>query len=228
MKKIFFVAAACFSFLAIAHHPSYASEISPARMITVRASGRAELPPDRAEVMFSISAERDSYADASDHVMRSADVLRRAISAVTSGDMREDAPRIDSLVRKSSKTTYRARIDMSVDLPYDAGSCAAILRAAIDSGASPNISVGTYLSDERKVRDLALDAAVQEAKRRADILAESLGAKVGKIVSIESWIDAPVIARNAISMKNDMYEADSWNAEDVGVVESIICVWELR
>jgi uncharacterized protein YggE len=61
-----------------------------------------------------------------------------------------------------------------------------VLNRAIEAGANRLEDIKLSTSKEQELKDQALTLAIENAKRRADRLAQGFGAKVGKVVMIEA------------------------------------------
>jgi len=73
-----------------------------------------------------------------------------------------------------------------------------VLQAAIDAGANNINGLNFSVDDPIPLRDEARAEAIKDARRRADIMAEAAGIKVGKVISItETSYPGPIIARES-------------------------------
>jgi len=116
-------------------------------------------------------------------------------------DYRNDRP--DSIIG------YWVNNELSVTI-RDLTSVGQVLQAAIDAGANTISGIAFSLADPEEAKETARTMAVEDARRRAEVLAEAAGVRVGKVLSIrEVSLSAPPIYRGA--------EMDSASAELVPI-----------
>lgn len=106
----------------------------------------------------------------------------------------------DTYVRK-----YEARNDLKV-VVKDIDMAGTVLDAAVKAGANDINSVQFRVKDTTKYKDEALRKAIQNAKKKADLMAEAVGKKVVNVVNIsEGMVDMIPVYDTRSKM---MYEAD--------------------
>lgn len=153
------------------------------RSITVSGQGTAEAPPDQAVVAVAVVAEGDDPAAIRDDLASGADALRAALANASVADEQVDTVefRIAQRVRPPygppgepdapDKPAYRGVHAFEVILD-DVDRAGAVVDAAATEGADVRY-VSFQLSEERRdeLRDRALTAAMDDARRQADVLA---------------------------------------------------------
>ena len=159
---------------------------TPARGITVNASGDVETTPDRAALELGVQT---NAANAEDALSQNAERLRRVIDAlrkagVAKGDLRTSNvslwPQDDP--DGTTVTGYQAQNTVAVEL--DVAKAGAAIDAAVAAGANvvggPSLSVGERDILYRK----ALEKAVEVARAKAEAIADAAGVKVGRVTAL--------------------------------------------
>lgn len=97
--------------------------------------------------------------------------------------------------RPDSILGYWVNNEVSVTI-RDLSNVSQVLQAAIDAGANTISGVTFSLADPEPAKETARTRAVEDARRRAEVLAEAAGVSVGKVLSIrEVSLSAPPIFR---------------------------------
>lgn len=181
--------------LAVAAAPAVAAggrDDIPPRTIQVNGSGVGSGIPDQAEIEIGVVTQaKDAESAASENAKRLAAVLAAVRKALPqdaeletsrytlSPNFRGDgssAPRIDGYSVTnviSIKTTDLERVSRIVD-------------TAMAAGANTIHALRFTLRDDRSVRAQALRQAVEDARGQADVIAATLGVKVGRVRSVEA------------------------------------------
>jgi uncharacterized protein YggE len=181
--------------------------------INVDATATIEREPDRAVVMLAVESEAptaqaasQANANAMSRVLsglRSAGLSSQSIRTVSVqlvpvyapvGPSREEPPRIAG---------YRAinMVQVTVDSLTRVGR---LIDSAIGSGANRVAGISFELKDPESARLAALEAAVQKARREAEVVAAAAGRALGEPISISlggaSYPPRPMYAERAVAM----------------------------
>ena len=146
------------------------------RSITVTGTGTVTAKNDMATVNLSVQTmARDAKAAARDN----ADIMTAVRSAVLGAG---------------------ATADHIETMGYNLDQTGKVMDAAINAGANHIDSVMFSVRNEQEYRDEALRRAVADAKRKADVIAKTLGRPVVNIISVgENHTE--IMPRYAMSMK---------------------------
>lgn len=186
--------------------------------IAVNGEGTVHVDPDRARVRLGVEREAPLARDAQAETNRIANEIMAAMEDLgvagediqTSrlslypvyGDPSPDRPRGEPEV-----TGYRAANTVSITLD-DLGRIGAVVDAAIAAGANRVEGVEFELSDATDARGRALAAAVDDARAKAEAIADALGVALGRIVeTAEQGVSAPPVpfmARTEAAMVQDV------------------------
>lgn len=153
------------------------------RSITVGGQGTAESPPDQAVVAVAVVAEGDDPAAVRDDLAAGADALRAGLANASVADEQVDTAGFRITERGRSpygppgdpdapdEPAYRGVHAFEVTLD-DVDRAGAVVDSAAGAGADVR-SVAFQLSEARRdeLRDRALTAAMDDARRQADVLA---------------------------------------------------------
>jgi uncharacterized protein YggE len=162
--------------------------------ITVTGEGRAEAVPDLAVVTIGVTTGADTAAAAlAENSARLTAVLDRLRAAgVADRDLQTSGlslgPRYDYGDNRPPRIVgYEATNNLAVRVRA-LDRLGAILDAAVADGANTLGGLAFSLSDPQGARDAALAAAVAEARRKAAIIAEAAGVRLGPVLSISEQV----------------------------------------
>jgi uncharacterized protein len=155
--------------------------------ITVVGTGSVSLIPDRAGFTFGTLSQARTAAAAlaasADGVKRVVDALRQA--GVAGADIQTSevslSPRMDE--NGSSVVGYTATNSVTVTV-RKLGSAGDVVDAAVGAGANQVYGPNLLVADQKASYANALKAAVAEARSKAQTLASSTGASLGRITAI--------------------------------------------
>ncbi|MDX2413410.1 MAG: SIMPL domain-containing protein [Woeseiaceae bacterium] len=209
-----------------------------ARSITVDGIGFAEVEPDRATIRMSIIARDQERAAAQ---KRAADVTNRVLKMTDRMDIaRDQVDTTGASVRPDYRWNrekeeqelrgYIAERQIAVEID-DLEKLGVLVEGAVSSGVN---QVSPPQLDSRKRRETyrrALRAAAEDAKANALQLADTLGAKLGHVISINSGTNAPrpptPHAAGVRSMAVESDAVESYNAADLRFNAIVTVVFEL-
>lgn len=177
--------------------------------VTVTGSGEVSAAPDRAVMTVGVSAE-DRQAQAAQRQM--AAVLQRVIQAVRAAGVPEDrirstgvslTPVYSAAGSKSAEapriTGYRALDTVRIQLDQ-VDRVGAVIDAAIEAGANQLGGLSFDVRDDLPYRRRALQAAVQDARAKAEAVAAGLGLRLGEVLEVrEDGVHAPYPAERRVA-----------------------------
>ncbi len=209
-----------------------------ARSITVDGIGFAEVEPDRATIRMSIIARDQKRAAAQ---KRAADVTNRVLKMTDRMDIaRDQVDTTGASVRPDYRWNrekeeqelrgYIAERQIAVEID-DLEKLGVLVEGAVSSGVN---QVSPPQLDSRKRRETyrrALRAAAEDAKANALQLADTLGARLGHVISVNSGTNAPrpptPHAAGVRSMAVESDAVESYNAADLRFNAIVTVVFEL-
>ena len=168
-----------------------APEVERPGQMTVTGQATLEVSPDCADLTMTLSADGAKPALATSAVDQKEHALVDALHhlGVENGDLKLSLVSLDPIYEPNPDGwaqikvhTYRAQITVTATT-HDFGKIAALMDAGADAGAT-QMSSQFRNSDlpalKKKVRDMALAAAKDKAKQMAD----GVGIKLGRVISI--------------------------------------------
>jgi uncharacterized protein len=163
--------------------------------VTVSGSGSADATPDRAHFTFGTVAQARTAATAlsasSQAVDRVVDALRRA--GVVRADIQTSEVSLSPRMSESGQEIvgYTATSSISA-VVRRIGAAGAVIDAAVGAGANQIYGPSLVASDQDAAYRNALEAAVAEARTKAETLAAAAGKNLGQITAIvESGASPP-------------------------------------
>lgn len=207
--------------------------------ITVNGTGFAKVAPDRATLQMSIVAREPTLAAAQ---KAAADVTGKVLKMTDRMDI--DRDRVDTTAA-SVRADYRwnrekeeqelrgyiAERQIMVELE-DLEKLGALVEGAVGSGVNQVSPPQLDSNKRRETYRLALRAAAQDARANASQLADALGARLGRVISIDTRTSEPrppvPYAANVRSMAAESDAVESYNAADLGFNAEVTVVFQLE
>jgi uncharacterized protein YggE len=183
--------------LAGANMPALAQGSSEPGMVIVRGTGAVEVAPDVADIIVGVQTEGVSPAEAID---ANSEAMKRVIDdAKRAGvDPRDVQTSILDLrpLRDNKESRKYAAVNTARIRVRDLPRLGAVTRSLISSGANELRGVRFSTSNPTPHLDRARQQAVDDAKRRAEVLAAAAGRRLGDIAEIseETYGDPGIVA----------------------------------
>jgi len=110
-----------------------------------------------------------------------------------------------------------------------------VLQALFVSDANPELSIGFSIKDPTAIKEELLRSATMDARRRAEILCEASGARLGELLSIEyDWNEKNMRSRTVFRMPKReflQFEGAMMNMaiepESIDLRDSVTFVWQI-
>lgn len=178
--------------------PANAEDKAPERVISVTGQGEIFAKPDRGHISVGVSAEGKTAAEA---LGANSEGMRKVIDALKAEGIEPRDIQTSNLSIDPVYTTpkegesaelagYRASNTVSMTI-RDLTKMGDILDSAVTLGATDVGGISFSVSDADKRLDEARRAAIEDAQRKAALLAEAAGAKLGPVQSISENSYAP-------------------------------------
>ncbi len=189
----------------------------PQRSVTVTGTGFATAKPDRATLSMSIMARQPALADA----QAEATAVAARILELTDrlGIERDKVDTTGATVRPDYQWDrdnnqqvlrgYIAERHMRIRID-DLDNLGALTEGAVKAGVNQVSPPVLGSSEDREAYRRALSAAAEDAGANARTLAESLGARLGKVITINS---SPTLPRPIAARAQTMFAMDEGAAE---------------
>lgn len=211
------------------------------RTLTVRGTGTVSVSPDTVTLTLCLEAADTDYGRMTADAEQKLDALRRALvsaghpeSTVKTADFSVNAEYEGYTDEKGNWSNrfsgYKCIHTLKLEFDLDKALLSSTLSAIAESGTEPRIDVNFGVKDKDGVSDGLLHSAVKDASRRASVLADAAGVKLGEIKSIEydfggtHFLSETRLAYPQMAMKTD---GISFEPRDIQVSDSVTVVWEI-
>lgn len=164
--------------------------------ISVAGMGSVFVAPDQADVQLGVSVTRDTVKGARDDAAAAMNAVLAAVRAagVADADVRTSTLSIGPVYDYSREDQliagYQVTNIVSI-LVRDLDKLAAVIDDSVAAGATTVSSVTFRVGDPTAAERQAREAAVRDARARADTLASAAGVKIVGVASISESFSAP-------------------------------------
>ena len=205
------LAAAFAAALMLAAPASLAQTVEPKRTITVQGEGTVSAKPDTASINAGVLAEAKTAREA---LSANTEKMTRVFDAIKSAGIKEEdirtsgfsinavyshSPRKPDGSHEDPKITgYRASNNVTVII-RDLDNVGGVLDELVTAGANNVNGVNFFIENPQSLMDDARRIAVEDALRRATILAGAAGANLGSVMTINEsggYRPAPMMMRS--------------------------------
>lgn len=170
------------------------TENEPVRTISVNGTGKVTLDPDIATIYIGVHTENSDAQEAVASNNTQAEAVASALSGfgIAEADIKTTNfsiyPRQD-YDNEGNITGITYVVDNTVQVTVrDLDQLGALLDGAVQAGANSISGIEFSVADPEAAYEAAMQAAVENARSRAEILAESAGVTLGEVQSISSYI----------------------------------------
>lgn len=170
---------------------------APAARLTVTGQGRSTAQPDMARIDLGVSTRAATAAEAmSQNSAAQAKVIETLkAEGIEARDIQTSglnlSPVIEYAQDQAPKLTgYAAQNTVAVKVRDIAG-LGAVLDKLVASGANEISGISFSREDMTEAEDQARADAVVDARRRAEIMAEAAGMRLGRLIALSEGQDAP-------------------------------------
>ncbi|WP_439575706.1 SIMPL domain-containing protein [Phreatobacter sp.] len=178
--------------LAMAAAPAAAQERHPARSVTMQGEGNASAAPDHAVVVGGTQAQARTAREAMDANTRAMRQVQEALTqagiaerdVVTSGLSLTPQLEYGQAGSRPRVTGYAASHRLQVRV-RDLARLGDVLDRMVQAGANRIDGITLAVTDWSAKVDEARIAAVADARRKAELLAQAAGARLGKVITVE-------------------------------------------
>lgn len=207
---------------------------TPLNTVSAAGTGDASAAPDEAEMSFGVVVRDPKADEALKKASAAADTIIAAVkkAGVASEDVQTQNLSVYPEYRDGKDSTlqitgYTANVSVRAKI-RDIEKVGEVIAAASGAGAN-EISGPTFtLSDEAPARDEAIEKAIEDARRRAEVMAKAVGKRLGEVVSVsEQGVTVPVYYARAEAA----YDYSATPKIEPGTLEvtaSVTVVFELK
>lgn len=241
-KSLLWMSAACVGFLALsgchAGHQRHAVSVSDSEAIFVTGEGEITAKPDRMRLNLGVEARAEKLEEAmADNVKRmtslreallrlgvaekdlktgqfSVSQVREPISIRTTETPSAPSGELATSSRVEERWVERYLVSNTLEVIYpDLTRAGDLISAAVQAGANNSWGLQFEVTDPEPLQDQAREAAIANARKRAEQIAQAAGVKVGRVLSINegnsSGVQPYINPTRGMRLESAAFAADS-------------------
>jgi uncharacterized protein YggE len=215
------------------------------RQIAVKGIGKVSAPPDLVVISMTLDITETEYDKTVEQSGRMLEVLRTAITTAghDAKDLKTTKFNINTKYEsyhdknndwKQKFVGYTASHGLRLEFDLNMDKLRATLAAVAGCEAAPDFTIQLSVKDPDAISEQLLKSAVENATRKARVLAETSGVNLGDILRIdynwselhlysESDIAYPLMEMKSIAVESSM----AFEPEDIDVNDSVTVVWAI-
>ena len=220
------------------------------RTIRVTGKGNISLSPDTVRIMITQSSVEQTYEMAVKASADAKNILTEALGTLRfkKEDLKTLYFNVDSETEsyqakdKSWKRRligYRYKHRMKIEFPKESDLLGKVLAVIAGSSSEPEFSIEYTVSNPETAKNELLKRAVEDSGKKAKILSEAAGTKLGDIVSIDySWGQVEFVSRPVDTLGLDLPDVaeDEYissidvdiEPDDIDVSDTVTVIWSLQ
>ena len=216
------------------------------KTITVKGIGNVSVKPDLVVLFMSLETRNRDYetamreaADRIEHINTSLSTLGFEKESVKTTDfnVRTDyeskKDRAENYYRVFNGYVVNHRLKVSFD--FDTKLLSKALGTIAGCIAEPELSISFTVKEPSAVNEALLKSATINAKKKAEILCEASGAKLGEIINIDyNWGELNIYSRTNYDMEMDCLKAKAATPysidiepDDIDATDTVTFVWQI-
>ncbi len=227
------------------------------RKITVKGIGNITAKPDYVIIYLSIDEINKQYEKAVDEASKKINQLVNTLEKI--GFKADEIKTVDYKVATNEKfkinkkgfgeykeSGFKCSNRLKLSFDFDSEKLTKTVEAICNCVAEPKVNISFSVKDEENVKDELLKTAGANAKRRAQILCESAGGKLGELITVNySWNDISVLSPTHFNSINEQTLRDfsesysmpsdalitppkNFAPDDINLSDSAVFVWEIE
>lgn len=216
------------------------------KTITVKGIGNASARPDYVVISMALESTDKEYSKAMEHAAENITLLTETLVATgfekealktTNFNVRTD---YDSIRKKdgSYESVFRGYVvshNLKIEFDFKADQLSKALSAIGSCTAHPQMSIAFTVKDPTAINEEMLRAATMNARRKAKILCEVSGKKLGDLLSIDyNWGELNIFSNTRYDMAEEcmaapmmMAKSIDFEPDDIDVSDTATFVWEI-
>ncbi len=212
------------------------------KIITVKGVGNVSARPDYVEISMTLYSLNEKYEGAMAEESSQVQKLTEAVCAAgfSKTDLKTTGFNVEATYKtvkdkagNSSKefAGYRVEQKLKVAFDFDSKKLGSALSAVANCTSNPDLSIRFTVKDPTSVNDALLRSAAENAKRKAEILCEALGAKLGELRNIDyNWSEINIYSRTKYNYGSVrmLAAAPEIEPDDIEASDSATFEWEIN
>jgi uncharacterized protein YggE len=206
-------------------------------LIRVQGSGRVSSTPDTVILGLELISEHRDYGKATADAARKLELLRASLpkADLTVEQLKTESFNVgverDYEEHKYIFRGYSVKHSLSLRLPFDPSHLGRVLAAVTASNAKASLSLSFTVAEPEAVKRRVLEAAVRNARSRAEVIATAAGQKLGAIRAIEYGHTEILIRSEPLSLSSACESSTmdmDLNPSDIESDDTVLVAWELE
>lgn len=222
------------------------------RKITVKGIGHITAKPDLVVMNMSIDAVDKKYDKAVERVSKKINALSDALikagferTALKTIDFRVNVNTEFKMNRKGVNEQVRNGFvcsnRMKLSFGFESDKLLKAINAISNCVSDPKLSIVFTVKDEEAVKDKLMQSAGENARRRAKILCEAAGGKLGNLITVNyNWNDISIFSETRFNPLCDTAVLDdcfvskllmapkSMQPDDIELSDNAVFIWEIE
>ena len=215
------------------------------RIIRVTGTGLVKLRPDLCRITLNLTGTEADYAAALARAARDSAALGETVTGL--GFIREDLKTLDFAVDAEYESVqdekgrwkqefkgYRFRQSLKLEFPTDNALLGRTLAALAAAPVDPEFHLSYGLIDREAAKTALIEAAVKDARRKAEALAAAAGVELGPLLRMdyalaEPRLETAPMAKAMLRSSNDGAESFAMDIvpEDIRAEDTVTITWKL-
>lgn len=208
------------------------------RELSVRGKGTFKANPDLIQVNFSIIVLKKDYEEMMYLAGYNFNVLQNML--LEEGFSKDDIKTVKFEVTRKTEYIqnkhvfigYQHRHDLRIEFDLDMNKLGRVLNVLNESYVEPNFNILFTIKDIEGAKDMILDKATADAFKKANILANASGVKIGNIQKI-TYTSDPINLVSDTVLRYNVTEASVQDAidivpEELDITDYVYFVFEIE
>ena len=216
------------------------------KTITVKGVGNVSVKPDYVVLSMSLETRNRNYETAMREAASRINQINESLSTI--GFEKESVKTTDFNVRTDYESKkdrngnyYRVFIGyvvnhrLKVSFDFDTKVLSKALGTIASCIAEPELSISFTVKEPSAVNEALLKSATVNAKKKAAILCEASGSKLGELVNIDyNWGELNIYSRTSYDMEMDCLKACAPSPcsidiepDDIDTTDTVTFVWQI-
>ena len=207
------------------------------RAISVKGSAKLTGTPDWVVIVFNVESESYYYEVCTEMLAKRTLILKKELMALGIEDKNiktfhfDIDTGFDWVEGRRIFRGYKASHKLKVEFPFDKDYLNKIMRKLGQTKSHASFRIAFTIAEPESLRQQALAEAVKNAARKAEVLADAAGVKLGPIIRIDyTWSDIYIESNLSIRafMVSESAPDYDFTPEDIEITETVTTVWEIE
>jgi len=213
------------------------------RTIKVTGGGRIAVKPDTLRLLIDLRDRQKSYEDTLQQSACQMEKLKDCVEKLgfARTDLKTISFRVDTRYEsdkswKQKFVGYEFRHSLKLEFDIDNQLLGKLLYALAQSPVEPELRIVYMVKDAEKAKNLLLEKAVEDSRKKAELLTKAAGVALGEVVTIDySWEEMEIVAKpmNLLRAAGDFaargqsYQMDM-EPEDIDLSDHVTVIWSIQ